>query len=156
MRRRDFLGFLGGATAIWPLAARPQQADRVRRIGVVETTDTPDQQARFAEIRQALHQLGWVDGSNVQSDFRRVSSDVHRIQKELAELVGLTPDVILAVGSNAERLVQVTRTVPVVFVFVPDPVGSGLVERLSRPGGNATGFMQFEYSLCGKWLELLK
>ena len=107
-------------------------------------------------FRQALQQLGWIDGHNVQIEHRRLPTEIGDVHEVLTDLVGLAPDVILATGSSVERLLQVTRTIPIVFAVVPDPVGSGLVARLSRPGGNATGFMQFEYSLCGKWIELLK
>jgi ABC-type uncharacterized transport system substrate-binding protein len=156
MRRREFITLIGGAVA-WPFAARAQ-ADGVRRVGVLTggAADNLDQQARFAAFQQGLQQLGWTDGRNVRIDYRWGAGNADDIHKHAVELAALAPDVILATGGAVERLLQVTRTVPIVFVIVPDPVGSGLVDSLSRPGGNATGFMQFEYSLCAKWLELLK
>ena len=158
MRRRDFITLIGGAAAASPLGARAQQADRVRRIGVLTggTADNPAQQARLAAFQQVLQQLGWTDGSNLRIDYRWGAGNADNVRKYAVELAALAPDVILAAGGTVEQLLQATRTVPIVFVNVPDPVGSGIVESLSRPGGNATGFMQFEYSLCGKWLELLK
>jgi putative tryptophan/tyrosine transport system substrate-binding protein len=158
MRRREFITLVGGTAAAWPLAARAQQADGVRRIGVLTGSDesNSDQQAWFAAFRKALQELGWTDGSNVRIDYRWAAGDADRIHRYAVELAALAPDVILATGGTVERLLQATRTVPVVFVVVPDPVGAGLVDSLSRPGGNATGFMQFEYSLCAKWPELLK
>jgi len=156
--RRQFISALGGA-AVWPLAARAQQGERMRRIGVLEGAgaDIPDAQARHAAFLQGLQQLGWTDGRNVRIDARWAEGNAANTRKYAAELVALAPDVILSVGAApAGPLLEATRTVPIVFVIVPDPVGSGFVDRLSRPGGNATGFMMFEYSLCGKWLELLK
>jgi putative tryptophan/tyrosine transport system substrate-binding protein len=158
MQRRDFLGVLGGAAA-WPLVARAQQGERVRRIGVLTGTaeDDPEAQARHAAFLQGLQQLGWTDGRNVRIDARWTAGNAADTRKYAAELVALSPDVILVGGgSSIGAVLQATRSVPIVFAFVPDPVGSGFVDSLSRPGGNATGFMQFEYSLCGKWLELLK
>ena len=142
----------------WPLAARAQQTERVRRIGAITgIADEPNIQARLAAFLQVLQQLGWTDGRNVRIDYRYGGGDANNTHKYAAELAALAPDVILATGGPAtEQLLKATRTVPIVFVIVPDPVGSGLVDRLSRPGGNATGFTQFEYSLSGKWLELLK
>ncbi len=139
-------------------AGSDQQADRVRRIGVLTTgaSDDPEQQARVVVFRQALQELGWVDGSNLRIDQRWGAGDADNVRQYAAELAALAPDVILATGDAVERLLPVTRTVPIVFVIVFDPVCSGIVESLPRPGGNATGFMQFEYSLCAKWLELLK
>ena len=158
MRRREFLGVLGSAAAAWPLAARAQQPESVRRIGVLSgaAMDTPDLQARLAAFQQVLQQLGWTDGRNVRIDYRWGAGSADNIRKYAAELVALAPDVILATGPTVEQLLQATRTVPIVFVITPDPVGSGFVDSLSRPGGNATGFMLFEYSLSAKWLELLK
>jgi putative ABC transport system substrate-binding protein len=158
MQRREFIGLIGGAVA-WPLAARAQQPERIRQIGVLQggAADDPDLQAEFAAFLQGLAQLGWTDGRNVRIDHRWGAGDADNMRKYAAELAALAPDVIIAVGSTPAGLVlQATRTVPIVFVFVPDPVGSGFVDSLSRPGGNATGFMQFEYSLSAKWLELLK
>jgi putative ABC transport system substrate-binding protein len=158
MRRREFLGVLGSAAATWPLAARAQQPERVRRIGsLTGIADGSMTQARLATFLETLQQLGWTEGQNVQVDRRWGGGDADRIRKYAAELATLNPDVILATGAPAtQQLLRATRTVPIVFVIVPDPVGSGFVESLSRPGGNATGFMQFEYGLSGKWLELLK
>jgi ABC-type uncharacterized transport system substrate-binding protein len=158
MRRREFITLLGGAAA-WPLAARAQQGERLRRIGVLSgtRTDDPDTRARNAAFVQGLAQLGWTDGRNVRIDYRWGEGNADDLRKHAAELVALAPDVILAPGGPAiERVLQATRTVPIVFVIAIDPVGSGFVESLSRPGVGATGFMQFEYNLCAKWLELLK
>ena len=157
LKRREFITLLGGAAA-WPLAARAQQPESVRRIGVLSgaAKDTPDLQARLAAFQQVLQQLGWTDGRNVRIDYRWGAGSADNIRRYAAELVALAPDVILATGPTVEQVLQATRTVPIVFVIAADPVGSGFVDSLSRPGGNATGFMQFEYSLSGKWLELLK
>jgi putative ABC transport system substrate-binding protein len=159
MRRREFITLVGGAAVAWPLVARAQRADRVRRIGVLHgatAADTPGIQPRLAAFQQGLQQLGWTDGRNLQIDYRWGAGKADNLRKHAAELAALAPDVILAAGSVVEQVVQATRTVPIVFVIVIDPVGSGVVDSLSRPGGNATGFVQFEYTLCGKWLELLK
>jgi putative tryptophan/tyrosine transport system substrate-binding protein len=159
MRRRQFIGLLGGAAAAWPLAARAQQPERLRRIGVLMTTAVGDAvgQARIAAFVQALQQLGWTDGSNMRIDARWGGGFADDTRKYAAELVALAPDVILAPGGlTVGPLLQATRTVPIVFVHVPDPVGAGFVDSLARPGGNATGFLSFEYGLSGKWLELLK
>ena len=156
MRRRAFITLLGSAAA-WPLAAGAQQAERMRRIGVLSATDDPPARARHAAFFQGLQQLGWTEGRNVHIDARWSAGNAAEIRRNAAELVALAPDVILASGGTSPGpLLQATRTVPIVFAIVPDPVGSGYVKSLSRPGGNATGFMMFEYSLCGKWLELLK
>jgi len=158
MRRREFITLVGGAAA-WPLAARAQQSERMRRIGVHTgtTADDPDGKARFAAFEQALGQLGWTPGRNVRIDYRFSGGDTATSRKQAEELVALAPDVIVTSGSfSTGILLQATRTVPVVFTIVPDPVGSGFVDSLAQPGGNATGFMQFEYGLSGKWLELLK
>jgi putative ABC transport system substrate-binding protein len=158
MRRRDFIkGIVGSATA-WPLAAHSQEPDRMRLIGALTgIADEPSFQARYNAFIQGLKEQGWTDGRNIRVEYRYGGGDPENTRRQAVELVALAPDVILVVGGLAtERLLQVTRTVPIVFVIVPDPVGSGLVARLSRPGGNATGFMQFEYGLSGKWLELLK
>ena len=158
MKRRAFIAALGGAAA-WPLAARSQQPDSVRHIGVLMTTaaDDPAGQARIAAFLQGLQQLGWSVGRNVQIDTRWAAGDADRIRTYAAELVALAPDVVLATGSaTVGPLLQATRTVPIVFAYVPDPVGAGFVDSLARPGGNATGFTPFEYSMSGKWLELLK
>src|SRR6266511_213834 len=158
MKRREFITLLGGAAAAWPLAAYAQQPERVRRIGsLTGIADDSMTQARLATFLETLQQLGWTEGQNVQVDRRWGGGDADRIRKYAAELATLNPDVILATGAPAtQQFLLATRTVPIVFVLVPDPVGSGFVESLSRPGGNATGFMQFEYGLSGKWLELLK
>jgi putative ABC transport system substrate-binding protein len=158
MRRRQFIALLGGA-ATWPIVVRAQQNERVRRIGVLTGTraDDPNNQARVAAFEQALQQLGWIQGRNVWIDYRFSRGDAVTSRKQAEELVALAPDVIVSGGSfSTGTLLQVTHTVPVVFTIVPDPVGSGFVDSLSQPGGNATGFMQFEYGLSGKWLELLK
>ena len=158
MRRREFITLLGSAAA-WPVATRAQQPERMRRIGVLvgASADRMDAQTRHATLLQGLQQLGWTEGRNLRIDTRWGAANADDIRKYAAELVALAPDVILAAGNApVERLLQATRTVPIVFVIVLDPVGSGIVDSLSRPGGNATGFMQFEYSLTAKWLELLK
>jgi putative ABC transport system substrate-binding protein len=159
MRRREFITLVGGAAAAWPLAARAQQGEPMRRVGALMSTaaDDPEGQARIAAFQQGLQQFGWTIGRNVRIDSRWPAGDSERIRRYAAELVALSPDVILATGSAAAGpLLQATRTVPIVFVIVPDPVGAGLVNSLARPGGNATGFIQFEYAISGKWLELLK
>src|SRR6516165_8929404 len=159
MRRRDFIALVGGAAAGWPLAARAQQREPLRRVAILNPTaaDTPGAQARETAFLEAFAQLGWTDGRNVQIEVRWAGGDNLKARKSAEELVALAPDVILTSGSvGADLMLKATRTIPIVFVIVPDPVGSGFVERLSRPGGNATGFMMFEYNLCGKWLELLK
>jgi putative ABC transport system substrate-binding protein len=158
MRRREFITLLGGAAA-WPLAARAQQGERMRRIGVLmpSAADDAEYQARLMAFLQGLAQLGWLDGRNVHIDTRWAVGDADRIRKYAAELVALAPDVILAPGSaTTGPLMQATRTIPIVFATIPDPVGAGFVESLARPGGNATGFIAFEYGLSAKWLELLK
>jgi ABC-type uncharacterized transport system substrate-binding protein len=157
IERREFIKLLGSAAA-WPLAARAQQPERTRRIGVLTGTaaDDPDARARHAAFVQGLQQLGWTDGRNVRIDTRSAGK-ADDIRKYATELVALAPDVILVGGSaSLEPMLQATRTVPIVFAIVPDPVGAGFVDSLARPGGNATGFMMFEYNLSGKWLELLK
>ena len=159
MKRREFITLLGGAVVALPRVARAQQPERMRRIGVLTGTaaDDPEAQARQAAFVQGLAQLGWTDGRNVRIDARWTAGNAADTRKYAAELVALAPDVILVGGgASIGELLQATRSVPIVFAFVPDPVGSGFVDSLARPGGNATGFMQFEYSLCGKWLELLK
>jgi len=158
MRRRDFIKMIGGGAAAWPLVAGAQQSDRARRIGaLIGVADDANSRAMHEAFRQGLQQLGWIDGRNVRFDARFGAGDPVRSRKYAAELVASSPDVILATGSLATQLLlQETRTVPIIFTIVPDPVGSGFVDSLSQPGGNASGFMQFEYSLSGKWLELLK
>jgi len=157
MKRREFISLLGGAAA-WPLAARAQQAERMRRVCILMANekDEPIGQARNAAFLQGLQQLGWTDGGNVRID-TRWSANADRVRTYADELVGLGPDVILASNSaSVEALQRVTRSVPIVFVNVIDPVGAGFVASLARPGGNTTGFSAFEYSISGKWLELLK
>ena len=159
MRRREFITLLGGAAAVWPFTARAQQGERMRRIGVLMpiAADDPEGQTRIAAFQQGLQQLGWTDGRNVRIETRWSRGNADDIRKYAAELATLSPDVILATGSNTMGpLLQATRAVPIVFVTVPDPVGAGFVDSLARPGGNATGFTAFEYGLSGKWLELLK
>jgi putative tryptophan/tyrosine transport system substrate-binding protein len=158
MRRRDFLGAVVGSAA-WPIALRAQQVDRMRRIGVLigAAADDPLGQAILATHLQALQQLGWIDGSNVRIDYRWGGSNSEDLRKYAAELVTLGPDVLVATGgATIGALFPATKTIPIVFANVPDPVGSGFVESLFRPGGNTTGFLQFEYSLAGKWPELLR
>jgi ABC-type uncharacterized transport system substrate-binding protein len=159
VRRRNFIALLGGAAAAWPLGVRAQQAERMRRVGVLTPlpADHPDARARHAAFLEAFQQLGWTDGRNVRIEARWSAGDASVTRKQAAELVALGSDVIVASGSaGVGPMLQATRTVPIVFVIVPDPVGSGFVESLARPGGNATGFMMFEYNLSAKWLELLK
>jgi len=159
MRRRDFITLAGGTAAAWPLTARAQQAGTVRRIGFLLFIGANDSETkpRIAAFVQGLEQLGWSEGRNIRIDYRLGEGDADVLRRQAAELAALAPDVILATGSSAtEKILQATQTVPIVFVIVPDPVGSGIVKSLSRPGGNATGFMQFEYNLSAKWLELLK
>jgi putative ABC transport system substrate-binding protein len=160
MKRREFITLLGGAAAVWPpLAARAQQGERVRRIGVLIPASAHDAefQTFVGAFLQALAQSGWTIGRNVRIDTRWATGDPAEIRKHAAELVALAPDVILSHGaSTVGPLLQATRTIPVVFPAVVDPIGAGFVDSLARPGGNATGFMTLEYSLGGKWLELLK
>jgi putative tryptophan/tyrosine transport system substrate-binding protein len=157
MKRREFIAGLGGAAA-WPLVARAQQSDRIRRIGALLSYDEKDPvaKAHLSAFTQAFADLGWTDGHNVRMDFRWAGGDINRIQAFAQELVGLQPDIILANATPATAAVQrETRTIPIVFVNVGDPVGSGLVASLNQPGGNITGFATLEASLGGKWLELL-
>ena len=160
MRRREFVGLCGALAATWPIALRAQQGERVRRISVLmaSTLDDPESQARIAAFQQSLQQLGWIDGRNVSIDTRWATTNPDDIRRHAAELAALTPDVILAGTGTATvaPLLQATRTVPIVFALVIDPVGAGFVDSLPRPGGNATGFTVFEYGMSGKWLELLK
>src|SRR5215469_5348865 len=151
MRRRQFIALLSGAAATWPLTARAQR-EPLRRVAILFpiAKDTPGVQERYTAFLKAFEQLGWTDGRNVQIEVRWAGGDNVKVRKDAEELVALDPDVILTSGSaGAGVLLKATRTIPIVFVIVPDPVGSGFVERLSRPGGNATGFMMFEYNLCG-------
>jgi len=159
MRRRDFIVMAGSAATIWPVAGHAQQGERLRRVAVLEPVekDTPSAQARYAAFLRTFGQLGWTDGRTVQIAARWSGGNSVQLRKYAEDLVALAPDVILAGGgTGAEAMLKATRTIPIVFAIVPDPVGAGLVERLSRPGGNATGFVMFEYNLCGKWLDLIK
>jgi putative ABC transport system substrate-binding protein len=159
MRRRKFIALLGGSAIAWPLGARAQQSERMRRIAVLlpATTDDPQYQTWFGAFLQGLQQSGWTIGRNVQIDTRWATANADAVRRNAAELVALAPDVIFANGaSTLGPLLNVTRTVPIVFAAVADPVGAGFVHNLARPGGNATGFMAFEYSISTKWLELLK
>jgi putative tryptophan/tyrosine transport system substrate-binding protein len=159
VKRREFLAFAGGAVAIAPFAARAQQRERMRLIGVLlpATADDVEIQVRIAAFHESLQQSGWTIGRNVRIDTRWATTDAAEIRRHAAELAALAPDVILApAATTVGPLLQATRTVPIVFPGFVDPVGAGVVESLARPGGNATGFMNFEYSIGGKWLELLK
>jgi putative ABC transport system substrate-binding protein len=150
---------LGGAAAVWPLTARAQQPERIRHLGVMMSTaaENSESKARLAAFLQQMQELGWVDGRNLRLDIRWPGTDGARVRADAAELAALAPDVILATGtSSLSPLLAATRTVPIVFVTVADPVGGGFVESLARPGGNATGFTVFEYAIGAKWLELLK
>jgi putative tryptophan/tyrosine transport system substrate-binding protein len=159
MKRREFITLLGGVAAAWPLAAHGQQHGQMRRIGILlpATANDAQYQARVGAFLQALALLGWTIGRNVQVDTRWSTANVAEVRRHAAELVALAPDVILAHGGGPVAAVQqATHTVPIVFPIAGDPVGSGLVDSLARPDGNATGFLEFEYSIGGKWLELLK
>ena len=157
MRRREVIFALGG-TVIWPVAARAQQGQRLRRVGALMNlaVEDPVSIARAKGFGQGLQALGWIDGRNVQVDYRWAASNADLFQRYAAELVALAPDVILAAGAALPMLLRATRTIPVVFVHVTDPVGNAYVASLSRPGGNATGFLNFEYNLAAKWVEVLK
>jgi len=155
MKRRTFISLLGGAAA-WPLAARAQQAERMRRIGVLmsRAADDPQGQARLAAFQQALQQLGWSDGRHMRIDLRWGENDSDRARRYAQELVALAPDIFLAEATvSVTALQHVTRALPIVFAAVADPVGAGFVDSLSRPGGNITGFMNFEYGFSGKWRD---
>jgi putative ABC transport system substrate-binding protein len=159
MKRREFITLLGGAAVAWPLAARAQQADRMRRIGVLMGYGENDSEAQawVAAFREGLQKLGWTEGRNIRIDTRWAAADAEAMQRFAQELVAPQPDLILSqVTPTTAALLQQTRTIPIVFAMVADPVGSGLVASLSRPGGNVTGFAANEGSLSGKWLELLK
>src|SRR5262245_56915575 len=159
MKRREFITLIGGAASAWPLTARAQQRERMRRIGVLMnlTSDDAEGQARLAAFLQGLQEAGWAVGRNVRIDLRWGGGDPDSFRKQAAELVALTPDVVFASGIPAATpLLQATRTVPIVFAQVVDPIGAGLVSSLARPGGNATGFTSPEYAFGGKWVELLK
>ena len=155
MKRRTFIAALGGA-ATWPVVARAQ-SERVRRIGVLLPVDDADWRAGYAALVEALQRLGWTDGRNVQIEARWAGSRASDLRRDATDLVALAPEVIVAGGTSPlGPLLQATHTVPIVFFAVPDPVGAGFIESMARPGGNATGFVEFEYSLSGKWMELLK
>ena len=159
IHRREVITPLGGAAAAWPLAASAQQPERMRRIGVLLSTaaDDPESSARTASFLQGLQQLGWIEGRNLRIDIRWAAGDAELYRKYAAELVALAPDIILASSSPTVAALQAaTRTVPIVFAHAVDPVGAGFVDSLARPGGNATGFVLFEYGISAKWLELLK
>ncbi len=159
MQRREFITLLGGVAATWPRAARAQQPERVRRVGVLFSLakDDPEVVVRRAAFEQALKALGWINGGNLRIDYRWADGGEGMIRKSVAELVASAPDVIVTSGSRVVGpMVRATPIIPIVFLQVIDPVGSGFVESMSQPGGNVTGFMQFEYSLAGKWLEVLK
>jgi putative ABC transport system substrate-binding protein len=159
MKRREFITVVGGAAAAWPIIVRAQQTERIRRIGVLMSVAADDAQAkaRVEAFLQGLQQLGWIDGRSAQIDIRWGAGDADTLRRYAVELVANAPDVILASGGSVMGpLLQATRTVPIVFTSVIDPVAAGYVENLARPGGNATGFTVFEHSISGKWLELLK
>lgn len=159
MRRRNFIAVVGGAVAAWPLVVRAQQPNQQRRIGVLlnRSANDPEGQARLAAFQQGLQQLGWNDGQNVRVDVRWGEDKFEREHQYAAELVALSPDVLLASGTlSLSELQRLSHTLPIVFAAVSDPVGAGVVESLAHPGGNATGFMLFEYTMSGKWLELLR
>ena len=157
MNRRTVITLVGGAAA-WPLVAGAQQAERMRRVGVLMSVaaEGPEGQARLTAFLSGLQQLGWTDGHSVRIEPRWGAGDAVRTREYAAELVALGPDVILASGDTVVALQQVTRTVPIVFTIIADPVGTGVVESLAHPGGNATGFTSYEYGFGAKWLELLK
>ena len=159
MKRREFITLLGGGAAVWPLAARAQH-ERMHRVAMItggSDENDPDAQANSLAFVHAIHQLGWVEGRNLRIDYFWGRGQPEAVRQHAADLAALAPDIVVSSGSTALGfLLRATRTVPIVFVNVADPVGSGFVDSLSRPGGNATGFMQFEYSLSGKWLEVLK
>jgi putative tryptophan/tyrosine transport system substrate-binding protein len=159
MRRREFITLIGGAAAAWPLAARGQQSDQVRRVGLLMGYPEGDRQARanVAAFREGLRSLGWIEGRNIQLEFRWAGGDTDKARAFAKELVGIKPDVIVPSTNQVTEILQhETRAIPIVFVFVGDPVGSGFVKSLSRPGGNITGFANFENSIGAKWLEILK
>ena len=152
MRRRDFITLFGGTAVVWPLAAQAQQPERVRRIGALHSLaeDDPESVTRRAAFEQAIKELGWTNGGNLRIDYRWAKNDPELIRKFVAELVALAPDVILTSGGTVTGpMVRATPNIPIVFLQVIDPVGSGLIESMARPGANVTGFMQFEYSLAG-------
>jgi len=158
MRRREFLGIVGGA-AVWPVVSKAQPSERTRVVGVLEIlgSDDPEAKARSEVFAQTLQQLGWAVGGDLKIETRNVGADLDHLRRYATELIALKPDVIVSVGSvTVAPLQQATRTIPIVFVNVPDPVGAGFVQTMARPGGNITGFLNFEYSMSGKWAALLK
>ena len=159
MRRREFIVLLGCAAMAWPLTARAQQTERVRVVGILSILgpDDPEAKARTTIFEETLQQLGWSVGRNLKIETRELGGDVDRLHRYAAELVALAPDVIFSLGSlPVASLQQATRTIPIVFMSVTDPVGAGFVQNMAHPGGNITGFLNFEYSMSGKWAELLK
>jgi ABC-type uncharacterized transport system substrate-binding protein len=160
MQRREFITLLGGAAAAWPYSVRAQQPDRMKRVGWLAgglAENDPESKARRTAFVQSLRELGWTEGQNIQIDYRWGAGNADVTRKYAAELVALAPDVTLGIASQAvSALQQASRTIPVIFVLVPDPIGAGFVDSLARPGGNATGFTTFDYGFGGKWLELLK
>ncbi len=159
MKRREFLGVMGGAAAAWPVAVRAQQPARMRRIGILLTIAESDPEAhnRIGPFQQGLQELGWIEGHNIKIDYRFTSGLADRLQAQATELVASAPDVILVNSTPATTaLHQATRTIPIVFAQIIDPIAAGVVESLAKPGGNVTGFTSFEFAIAGKWLELLK
>jgi putative ABC transport system substrate-binding protein len=159
IQRREFITLLGGAAAGWPLAARGQQSERVRRVGVLVplAADDPQSQRRITAFVQGLEAAGWTEGRNIRIDIRWTAGDTDRMRRHAAELVAMAPDVILASGGTVVgALLEASRSIPIVFTLTVDPVGAGFVASLARPGGNITGFTGYEYGLGAKWLELLK
>jgi putative tryptophan/tyrosine transport system substrate-binding protein len=159
MRRREFISLIGSVAAAWPVGLKAQSTDRVRVIGILNTLgpDDPEGKARITVFEQALQELGWAVGRNLKIENREVGSDVDRARRYAAELVALGPDAIFSIGSApTATLQQATRTIPIVFMNVTDPVGAGVIQSMAHPGGNLTGFSNFEYSMSGKWAELLK
>jgi putative tryptophan/tyrosine transport system substrate-binding protein len=159
MKRREFISFVGSAAVAWPLAARAQEPGRVRRVGVLFAffNNDPESQVRIAAFQQELENLGWREGQNIQVEYRWASGDAERFRAFAAELVAARPDVLVALASpSAEALARATHTIPIIFAAVSDPVGSGLAASLSAPGGNATGFTNFDISMGAKWVEFLK
>jgi putative ABC transport system substrate-binding protein len=158
-RRRKFITLLGGAAVAWPFSVRAQQGERMRRIGVLmfTTSDEPESQARITALGQGLQEAGWSVGRNVRIDVRWSGGDFERVRRDAQELVSLGPDVLVAgIGPTTQAFQQISRTLPIVFAQSVDPVGLGIIKSMARPGGNATGFTQFEYTLSAKWLELLR
>jgi ABC transporter substrate binding protein len=157
MQRREFITLLGGAAAAWPFSVRAQQPDRIKRVGWLAgglAENDPESKARRTAFVQSLRELGWTEGQNIQIDYRWGAGNADVTRKYAAELVALAPDVTLGIASQAvSALQQASRTIPIIFVLVPDPIGAGFVDSLARPGGNATGFTTFDYGFGGKWLE---